>query len=98
MAETKLLDQPANADGRNQGLTIRQYACIALKLPLTGDHGLDRLIGIAQRRDLSLQLLSAISQRDGEQSSNIAEAIEQAERLVETLSRGKSEQPARSAA
>ena len=94
MGSKKLLDQQAYPDGRETGLTIRHMACIMLKLPLTGDRSLDRLINIAQRRDLSATILGGIMSKqfdaDGEtKEDSITSAIEYCESLVQHLSKQK---------
>jgi hypothetical protein len=87
----KLIDTPAFADGRNQGLTIRQYACIHLKLPLTGDRGLDRIIAIAQRRDLVAQISAGIlakkfDDKDDNLNETIKDALEYSESIINGIS------------
>lgn len=94
-SKPKNIDLPAFADGRNPGLTIRQYACIHLKLPLSGDPELDRLIGIAQKRDMALETLNGVlSHKFDEPGENrkesVSDAIEYSEEVIQQVSLRKS--------
>lgn len=69
MSENKLLDIPAfpqdlqgrrGDDPQYQGMTIRQYAAIKLKVPNSGTDWLDEMILESLRNDLAAKALAAV--------------------------------------
>lgn len=50
---------PLQTDGlrRNEGMTLRQYAAIHLKVPSSGDQWLDDMIRESQRNDLAAKAM-----------------------------------------
>ena len=58
----KNADMPAMPveEAQRSGLTKREHACIALRVPETGDPEIDALIRTAQRRDVAAMAMQGL--------------------------------------
>lgn len=87
MSNNTPLNQPAfpcesELHGKpHKGLTARQYACIHLCVPESGDPELDELIRKAQRRNVAAQRFSA--------GSTVGESVRYADYLLNQLAAGQ---------
>jgi len=76
------------------GLTKREQACITMRIPLTDDPELNKLIEIAQRRDIAQSamqgMLSACRGYDNNGLDNLAKcAVSAADSLLTELDKTK---------